>query len=194
MNQVRPSRRVVAEPPPVVAEEQIAPRSGVGVIAALRSRWPLLGVLALYLLALLIIPVMTPVAIGDDWVYARSVEILLKEGRVHILDLSVVTLVSWLFGATVLSSVRAKASVGPVPTPPRRNAMTFCSLLPLPVKSRVSVLVKFAPNHFAGFRRVARERFCAASAMPKLLPNRVTNCLSAFENWRSSPLRALPTL
>jgi len=61
--------------------------------ASLRGRLPLFGVGALYLLALLIIPVMTPVAIGDDWVYARSVEILSNQGRVHILDLSVVTLV-----------------------------------------------------------------------------------------------------
>ncbi len=64
-----------------------------GLTTALRSRWPLLGVGALSLLALLIIPVMTPVALGDDWVYARSVEILLGEGRVRILDPSVVPLV-----------------------------------------------------------------------------------------------------
>jgi hypothetical protein len=61
--------------------------------ASMRGRLPLFGVGALYLLALLIIPVMTPVAIGDDWVYARSVEILINQGRVRILDLSVVTLV-----------------------------------------------------------------------------------------------------
>jgi hypothetical protein len=93
MNQVRPSRRMVAETPPAATEREAVTLPRPGVVAALRSRWPLLGVLALYLLALLVIPVMTPVAIGDDWVYARSVEILLKEGRVHILDLSVVTLV-----------------------------------------------------------------------------------------------------
>jgi 4-amino-4-deoxy-L-arabinose transferase-like glycosyltransferase len=41
---------------------------------------------------------LVPAAVGDDWVYARSVEILLREGRLHILDLSVVTLlfqVAW---------------------------------------------------------------------------------------------------
>lgn len=55
-------------------------------------------VLACYGLTPLLIPLWTPVAIGDDWVYARSVEILLREGRLHILDLSVVTLlfqVAW---------------------------------------------------------------------------------------------------
>lgn len=81
--------------------------------------------MALYALALLIIPVMTPVALGDDWVYARSVEILINEGRVRILDLSVVTLVwqvLWgglfasilgpTFGAMRLSSVALSALGG----------------------------------------------------------------------------------
>ena len=54
-------------------------------------------------------PVLVPAAVGDDWVYVRSVEMLLREGRLHILDLSVVTLVfqiAWgslfaaLFGLT----------------------------------------------------------------------------------------------
>ena len=44
-------------------------------------------------LMLLLVPLLVPAAVGDDWVYARSVEILLREGRLHILDLSVVTLV-----------------------------------------------------------------------------------------------------
>lgn len=73
--------------------------------ASLRGRLPLLGVGALYLLALLIIPVMTPVAIGDDWVYARSVEILINEGRVRILDLSVVTLVWQVLWGGLFSAV-----------------------------------------------------------------------------------------
>ncbi len=50
-------------------------------------------VMGLYIVAARIVPVMTPVAVGDDWVYARSVEILLREGDLRILDLSVVTLV-----------------------------------------------------------------------------------------------------
>jgi 4-amino-4-deoxy-L-arabinose transferase-like glycosyltransferase len=40
----------------------------------------------------LLVPMLVPAAVGDDWVYARSVEILVREGRLHILDLSVVTL------------------------------------------------------------------------------------------------------
>lgn len=59
----------------------------------LRREWVLVVVLALYAAVPLIVPVLAPVAIGDDWVYARSVEILLAEGQLRILDLSVVTLV-----------------------------------------------------------------------------------------------------
>ncbi len=89
MSQAYPSQ-------PLVGETRLAPNTKTepaSLAASLRGRLPLLGVGVLYLLALLIIPVMTPVAIGDDWVYARSVEILINEGRVRILDLSVVTLV-----------------------------------------------------------------------------------------------------
>lgn len=89
MSRAYPSQPLVGETRPA-ANTKAEPAA---LAASLRGRLPLLGVGVLYLLALLIIPVMTPVAIGDDWVYARSVEILINEGRVRILDLSVVTLV-----------------------------------------------------------------------------------------------------
>lgn len=92
MSELGSTRQVAGSARPATGgADQAAALAGVG--AALRSRGPLLGVFALYFLALLIIPVMAPVALGDDWVYARSVEILIAEGRVRILDLSVVTLV-----------------------------------------------------------------------------------------------------
>lgn len=74
-----------------------------------RRRWPLVAVLALYAGSAFVVPTMAPVAVGDDWVYARSVEILVREHRLEILDLSVATLVfqvAWgalftgLFGMT----------------------------------------------------------------------------------------------
>jgi len=89
MSRAYPPQRLVGETRPAAREQA----QSASLAAGLRGRLPIFGVGALYLLALLIIPVMTPVAIGDDWVYARSVEILINEGRVHILDLSVVTLV-----------------------------------------------------------------------------------------------------
>ena len=89
MNRVYPPQRLAGEIRPARGR----PARSTSLAAGWRGRLPLLGVGALYLLALLIIPVLAPVAIGDDWVYARSVEILIGEGRVRILDLSVVTLV-----------------------------------------------------------------------------------------------------
>jgi hypothetical protein len=86
--------------------------------AALRRHVMLVAVLALYAVAAVVVPTMTPVAIGDDWVYTRSVEILVRQGELRIIDLSVVTLlfqVAWgslfatvfgvSFGALRLSTV-----------------------------------------------------------------------------------------
>ncbi len=53
----------------------------------------LVFVLSLYAASALVVPTMTPAPVSDDWVYARSVEILLRDGDLRILDLSVVTLV-----------------------------------------------------------------------------------------------------
>jgi len=52
----------------------------------------IIGVMVCFALTPLLVPMLVPAAVGDDWVYARSVEILVREGRLHILDLSVVTL------------------------------------------------------------------------------------------------------
>ena len=74
------------------------------VAAGIRRNWQIILVLLGYALTPLLEPLLGPVSIGDDWVYVRSVEMLLREGRLHILDLSVVTLlfqVAWgaLFGS-----------------------------------------------------------------------------------------------
>ena len=83
---------------------------GLGTLSVLGRRWwPLLAVLAFYAASAVVVPTLAPVAVGDDWVYARSVEILVHEHRLQILDLSVATLVfqvAWgalfagLFGMT----------------------------------------------------------------------------------------------
>jgi len=52
----------------------------------------IIEVMVCFALTPLLVPMLVPAAVGDDWVYARSVEILVREGRLHILDLSVVTL------------------------------------------------------------------------------------------------------
>jgi hypothetical protein len=105
MNDLHASRQAVAGAMPSSAEGRTGPTASARVGDVLRQRGPLLGVFALYVLGLLIIPVMTPVALGDDWVYARSVEILIREGRVQILDLSVVTLVWQVLWGGLFASV-----------------------------------------------------------------------------------------
>ena len=66
--------------------------------AVVRRNRLIILILVCFALTPLLVPLFAPVGIGDDWVYVRSVEILLREGRLHILDLSVVTLlfqVAW---------------------------------------------------------------------------------------------------
>ena len=93
-----------ARPAPVVTE-----RANRFLLTPVRHHMWIIGVMVCFALTPLLVPILVPAAVGDDWVYARSVEILLREGRLHILDLSVVTLVfqiAWgslfatLFGLT----------------------------------------------------------------------------------------------
>src|SRR4051794_37663734 len=69
----------------------------------LRAHWVLLLVLAAFALATAVIPTMTPIAISDDWTYARSAQILLSEGRLTVFPVVVATAlapIAWgaLFG------------------------------------------------------------------------------------------------
>lgn len=63
------------------------------ILAPARRWWPLGIVLACYAIAALIVPTMTSAPVSDDWVYARSVEILVQQHHLKILDLTVVTLI-----------------------------------------------------------------------------------------------------
>ena len=60
----------------------------------LRTHWVLLLVLAAFALATAVIPTMTPIAISDDWTYARSAQILLAEGRLTVFPVVVATAVA----------------------------------------------------------------------------------------------------
>jgi hypothetical protein len=66
---------------------------GQGLRLLARRHWAALAVFLLFALSALVVPVMIGAPVGDDWVYARSVEILIAEGELRIIDLSVVTLV-----------------------------------------------------------------------------------------------------
>jgi hypothetical protein len=72
-------------------------------IAELKTHRALVSVLLLYVVAAAVVPIFAPVPVGDDWVYSRSVEILVREGRLHVLDLSVVTLVFQVIWGSLFS-------------------------------------------------------------------------------------------
>ena len=65
----------------------------------------LVAVLVAYVVAAMVIPTFIAAPVGDDWVYSRSVEILVREGRLRILDLSVVTLVFQVIWGAAFSLV-----------------------------------------------------------------------------------------
>ena len=52
------------------------------------THWQLVAVLGAFIASAFVVPTLAPVAISDDWVYIRSVEILLAEGRFTILTIS----------------------------------------------------------------------------------------------------------
>jgi hypothetical protein len=69
---------------------------------AARTHRGVLAVLAGFALAAVVLPTTTPVALWDDWMYARSVEGLVLRGQLHIHELSAANLLfqilwSWPF-------------------------------------------------------------------------------------------------
>jgi 4-amino-4-deoxy-L-arabinose transferase-like glycosyltransferase len=73
---------------------------------AARNRWLLL-VVGAYAVSAFVVPTLAPVAVSDDPLHARSVEILMRQGRLEVLPLVVTSLVgqvlwaapfTWLFG------------------------------------------------------------------------------------------------
>jgi hypothetical protein len=73
---------------------------------ALRANWAALLVVGTYLAtAGFVVPVASPVAISDDWVYSRSVEILLTEGRLEILGAAAANAIVQVFWAAPFALV-----------------------------------------------------------------------------------------
>lgn len=71
----------------------------------LRRHWLCAAVMAAYLLAAILLPTGAPVAISDDWTYARSVEYLVREGRFHILPVAAATQVFQLLWGSLFALV-----------------------------------------------------------------------------------------
>ena len=88
-----------AEPAPVPAPGRAATGPGAGPPVAL------LLVVGAYLASALVVPTGVDALVGDDWVYVRSVETLLREGRLHVLDLAVVTLVLQTFWGALFAAL-----------------------------------------------------------------------------------------
>ena len=89
----------------IVIRRLTPPGVATSLQAAISRNLAITLVLVCYALTPMLVPMWTPVAIGDDWVYVRSVEILLHEGRLHILDLSVVTLLFQVAWGTLFASL-----------------------------------------------------------------------------------------
>lgn len=109
---------------PLLLDEQPGPDEAT-LTSKLSLQWPIVTTVAAFLATLFVIPVMVDAPVSDDWVYARSVEILLTTGHLKIFDLAVVTLVfqvGWgalfalvfgtTFGALRLSTIALVAMSG----------------------------------------------------------------------------------
>lgn len=95
-----------------------------------RRHWAFVAVLALFAGTTFVVPTLAPASVADDWLYARSVRILLEDHELRLMNLSVATsvfqvlwggLFAALFGLTpgvlrvstlVLSAVGAAATYG----------------------------------------------------------------------------------
>src|SRR3954454_24485893 len=79
----------------------IAQRTSIGPISAAKQRIerdPLTAtVLWTFLLSMVALPTLAPVAISDDWTYSRSVEYLINNWQFHILPVAAATQITQLF-------------------------------------------------------------------------------------------------
>jgi 4-amino-4-deoxy-L-arabinose transferase-like glycosyltransferase len=76
----------------------------------MRAHWPLGLVLVAFAGAAFLIPTLAPVAVNDDFLYTRSVELLVRQHEVRVLPAAAMTLVfqigwggvfAWVFGDTL---------------------------------------------------------------------------------------------
>ena len=78
---------------PTATQATAGTRSTTGVVSAFERHWPIVMVVLAFVASWVIVPIFTAAPVGDDWVYSLSVEYLLEQGRMEILDLSVTTLI-----------------------------------------------------------------------------------------------------
>lgn len=66
------------------AEARTATSYRLSRSARLRAHWPLGAILTVFALSMLIVPTLADVTISDDWVYMRSVRILVEEHKLEV--------------------------------------------------------------------------------------------------------------
>ena len=69
------------------------------------QHWPLLAVLLTFVASMGVVHTLAAVAISDDWVYIRSVEILVREHRLYVLPIATAHLVFQIVWAGLFASV-----------------------------------------------------------------------------------------
>lgn len=104
-NAVPPSPSTDAQPFDDPGETAPDPAAANSLHAFLRRHAAILIVLVAFLGTWLIVPTMVNAPVSDDWVYSRSVEILMQHQHLKILDLSVVTLVSQVIWGALFSTI-----------------------------------------------------------------------------------------
>lgn len=75
------------------------------VIGFVRKHWCLGGVLAAYVVSTMMLPTLADMAIHDDWVYARSVETLVRDGRLEVLDPVAANLIAQTLWGSLFATV-----------------------------------------------------------------------------------------
>jgi len=97
------------EPATVATATHASPVAGsllaTRIAAVPRTLWPLIVVIATYVVAAFVVPTLAPVAISDDWTYSRSVEYLVWDGKFHILPVAAATQVFQLFWGALFAEL-----------------------------------------------------------------------------------------
>jgi 4-amino-4-deoxy-L-arabinose transferase-like glycosyltransferase len=70
-----------------------------------RAHWVFLCVLGAYAVSAFMVPTLAPVSVSDDPLYARSVEILVRQGNFRILPISVASTVSQVWWGALFTTV-----------------------------------------------------------------------------------------
>jgi hypothetical protein len=93
-------------PGTAVVEGDDVRRPGQGRLPrVVRDHQALLIVLAAFAMSALVVPTWTNIPSNDDWVYSRSVELLVRGHQLRVLDLSVATLVFQIVWGGLFASV-----------------------------------------------------------------------------------------